>query len=101
MQLFPLIITVHIAVMGYGIFRGGANRSFAIASLILISVLFVFGGLTTGSQMEAHSWLRFIYHSLLFAALISSIAWYAIDIFVSVKQKVLLYKNCDVDKKGE
>lgn len=93
MQLFPIIITVHIAIMGYGLFKGGISRSFAIASLISLSSLFLYGGLTTGEQMQGSASMRFIFNSLVFTTIIASLGWYVIETCVSIKEKVDFYKR--------
>lgn len=101
MNTFIIFITVHIAIMGYGIFKGGSSKNLAIASLGSIALLFLFGGSVTGEQMLAATWVRFIYNMLVLATIMSSIGWYLMEIIFTVKEKIALYKNCDAGKDGD
>lgn len=94
MLLFPIIITIHIAIMGYGVFKGGSGKSFAIASLGSLVSLFLFGGLTTGEQLQTIPWMRFIFNTLVLSTILASLGWYAIEIICSIKEKIDLYRGC-------
>lgn len=98
MSTFIIFITVHIAIMGYGVFKGGSSKNIAIASLCSIALLFLFGGSVTGEQMLATTWVRFIYNMLVLSTLMTSIGWYLVEIIFTVKEKIALYKNCDAGK---